>query len=129
MRIIEVTATLLLAASGSGCTQQSQMQKLQDFNVQLQEQIKKPAEGEDPNLIKKPEVILNPMGLIIEEESSPDAQKEVYAVVDGSTIQVQAARMKYPYIDGATPECELLTEDQMQYKREHPEETLTCDSL
>jgi hypothetical protein len=38
----------------------------------------------------------------------------------------EAPRMGYPYIDGASPECKYLTEEQMQQKRLNPEKSITC---
>jgi hypothetical protein len=40
---------------------------------------------------------------------------------------VEAPKMQYPYIDGASPECRYLTEKQMEQKRINPEKNFTCD--
>ncbi len=72
-------------------------------------------------LIEDQEVVY--LKLAPEEQSWDDGEWQNEGDV---RIQVRAPKMHYPYIDGASMECERLSEQQMEQKRYKPEVSITC---
>ncbi len=76
------------------------------------------------DFVVEPKIYLQiPSNLSAEEQETTIERTIMY---EGVRIQDKPARMHYPYIDGASRECRRLTEKQLQYKRSHPEISLTC---
>ncbi len=110
MRTFDLIASILVFG---GCkTENKNVNDLKQINkVIIQQEIEVKKELSLPIRLSKEEI---------------DSTLGVYEEYRAVMVQVQAARMKYPYIDGASEECERLTEEQMQIKRSNPEISLTC---